>query len=193
MTRFFSRIALLLTLSLVAFAGTNQTTSKTLTLNGVSQLSITTTSLPSFFVGTPYSATLAATGGTAPYSWSITSGTLPNGLALNPSTGVISGTATALCAVNPCSLTITVTDNSSSVAQIKLQWNQSPTPGVQANSVYRGTKSGGPYTAIAKNLPATTTFTDNSTAHGTSLFYVVTAIANGLESAKSSEAVAVIP
>jgi hypothetical protein len=38
-----------------------------------------------------YTATLASTGGTAPQVWSISSGSLPSGLAINPSTGVISG------------------------------------------------------------------------------------------------------
>jgi Putative Ig domain len=40
--------------------------------------------------GTPYSASLAATGGNAPYQWSIPSGALPQGLSLDQS-GVISG------------------------------------------------------------------------------------------------------
>uniref|UniRef100_Q01UF3 Ig family protein n=1 Tax=Solibacter usitatus (strain Ellin6076) TaxID=234267 RepID=Q01UF3_SOLUE len=43
-------------------------------------------------VGTPYSATFAVTGGVAGYSFSVTSGSLPAGLTLNTSTGVISGT-----------------------------------------------------------------------------------------------------
>jgi large repetitive protein len=55
-------------------------------------LVITTTSLPAAAGGQPYSATLAATGGTTPYTWSLSSGSLPPGLTLNPSTGVISGT-----------------------------------------------------------------------------------------------------
>jgi len=33
-------------------------------------------------------------GGKAPYSWSLTAGTLPNGLALNAATGSITGTPT---------------------------------------------------------------------------------------------------
>jgi len=46
-------------------------------------------------VGAAYSATLQAAGGTAPYTWSIISGSLPAGLNLAASTGVISGTPTA--------------------------------------------------------------------------------------------------
>lgn len=51
--------------------------------------SITTTSLPTGTVGSAYSATLQATGGTPPYSW--TASTLPAGLHIS-STGKITGT-----------------------------------------------------------------------------------------------------
>jgi len=55
---------------------------------------ITPTSPPGGTVGTAYSHTLQRTGGTAPFIWSFT-GTLPTGLSLDPSTGVISGTPSA--------------------------------------------------------------------------------------------------
>jgi hypothetical protein len=45
-------------------------------------------------VGTAYSQTLAATGGTTPYSWSVSAGTLPAGLSLSAA-GVLSGTPTS--------------------------------------------------------------------------------------------------
>ena len=45
-------------------------------------LSITTTSLPNAVLNASYSSTLAAIGGTTPYSWTLASGTLPTGLAL---------------------------------------------------------------------------------------------------------------
>ncbi len=51
---------------------------------------ITTTSLPSGTVGSAYSQTLTATG-TAPITWSITSGSI-SPLVLNSSTGAITGT-----------------------------------------------------------------------------------------------------
>ena len=71
-------------------------------------LRITSTSLPSGQVGVAYTATLAASGGTTPYTWSLTAGSLPAGLALNAATGAISGTPTA--AVSSASLTFKVTD-----------------------------------------------------------------------------------
>ena len=54
-------------------------------------LAMTTAALPAATVGTPYTATLGATGGTAPYRFSLAAGSLPPGLTLNPATGAISG------------------------------------------------------------------------------------------------------
>src|SRR6476469_7360652 len=45
--------------------------------------------LPSATLESPYNATLAVTGGTAPYRFSSSGGTLPAGLALNAETGLI--------------------------------------------------------------------------------------------------------
>jgi hypothetical protein len=73
-------------------------------------LSMTTTSLPNGTVGTSYSQTLQSSGGTPPVSWSVTVGTLPAGLSLNSSTGVISGTPSA---AGTSSFTIQVADSSS--------------------------------------------------------------------------------
>jgi uncharacterized protein (TIGR03437 family) len=68
---------------------------KTLSITIVPALSITTVSLPNGVLGTAYSQTLTATGGTPPYSnWTIATGSLPPGLSLNSSSGLISGTPT---------------------------------------------------------------------------------------------------
>jgi len=73
---------------------------------GTTAVAITTTSLPSGSVGAAYSATLAASGGTAPYSWSVTSGALPAGLALAAATGVISGSPTGAVSASPIGFTL---------------------------------------------------------------------------------------
>ena len=58
-------------------------------------LSITSSSpLPGTTTSAPYSQTLAASGGTPNYTWSISGGALPTGLTLS-STGTLSGTSTA--------------------------------------------------------------------------------------------------
>src|ERR1700676_1428176 len=55
-------------------------------------LVVTTSSLPDGRLGTAYSQSLGATGGVPPYRWTVTGGSLPAGLMLNGSTGLISGT-----------------------------------------------------------------------------------------------------
>ena len=57
-------------------------------------LVITTTSLPNGIGNAAYSAILTASGGTAPYAWSVADGSLPPGITLS-SGGIISGTPTA--------------------------------------------------------------------------------------------------
>lgn len=59
-------------------------------------LVITTTSLPNAKRNKNYSRTLVATGGLAPYAWSVVSGALPTGLWLSASTGVVSGKPTTI-------------------------------------------------------------------------------------------------
>ena len=95
-------------------AGTGGGTSSAVNFTVVSLLKITTASLPGGSLGTAYSATLAATGGTPPYSWTIFSGSLPTGLTLNGATGVISGTPTA---AGSATFTIQVVDTTGALAR----------------------------------------------------------------------------
>ena len=71
-------------------------------------LGISTTSLPNAVVGSPYSFSLTAIGGSAPYIWTIPAGQLPAGLSFAPTSGTISGTPTSSGAYLP---NITVTDS----------------------------------------------------------------------------------
>uniref|UniRef100_Q01TD0 Ig family protein n=1 Tax=Solibacter usitatus (strain Ellin6076) TaxID=234267 RepID=Q01TD0_SOLUE len=114
----------------------SQSASVTLTLTIGTQLTITTTSLPNGAVGTPYSQTLAATGGIGTLSWQLTSGALPAGLTFNGSTGVISGTPTA--AVNATPLSFKATDTASQTATVNLVLTISPALTITTSSLPNG-------------------------------------------------------
>jgi hypothetical protein len=71
-------------------------------------LSISTGSLPTATVDVPYIEIITTNNyGTAPYAFSLASGSLPAGLTLDPGTGTISGTPTA---AGLCNFSITVKD-----------------------------------------------------------------------------------
>ena len=76
----------------------------------VAPLGIETTSLPEGTVGTGYYAGLAAIGGTPPYTWAVSAGSLPAGLSLDSTTGAVYGTPTT---VGTSTFTLTATDQSS--------------------------------------------------------------------------------
>jgi hypothetical protein len=78
-------------------------------------LALSTTSLAPATIGTPYTQTIAATGGVAPYNWSATG--LPADLTINQATGTISGTPTA---AGTSQVTITVTDDAGQVKSAQI-------------------------------------------------------------------------
>jgi len=94
--------------------------SKPYTLLVNSLPSITTTTLLNGQYDTPYTPlTLSSSGGTAPYTWSLgTGGVLPSGMALAPSTGILSGTPAQ---AGVWSVPISVTDANSMTANTTLQ------------------------------------------------------------------------
>jgi hypothetical protein len=71
-------------------------------------ITILPATLPNASVGAPYApVNLTATGGTAPYTFSVINGALPNGLTLTP-TGTISGVPTS---TGNFTFTVRATDN----------------------------------------------------------------------------------
>lgn len=66
--------------------------------------------LPAGTVGTEYNYTLTAAGGVPPYTYGVNSGTLPTGLSLNASSGLISGIPTVTVSMD--AVTFSVTDSS---------------------------------------------------------------------------------
>jgi hypothetical protein len=90
----------------------------TIQINGAT-LTITSASLPDGVVSAQYSQTLAASGGLAPYSWSIVSTGAPDGFSLDAS-GALTGTASTAGAFT---FTVQVTDQDNNVARQTLTLN----------------------------------------------------------------------
>lgn len=89
-----------------------QTASQQFVLQVTSLVEITTTLLPEITAGSAYDAPIAAVGGTTPYHWSISSGTLPKGISLGSSTGDFTGTTSQ---TGQFSFSVKLTDSSSPV------------------------------------------------------------------------------
>jgi hypothetical protein len=68
---------------------------------------------PSGGVGISYTTSLVASGGVTPYAWSIVAGSLPAGLSISPTTGLISGIPTAQGTSN---FTVQVEDSTNATA-----------------------------------------------------------------------------
>jgi hypothetical protein len=86
---------------------TGQSIEQSIAVNLPSGLAILTISLPQSDINVSYGQTLAATGGTQPYSWSMSAGSLPPGLSLASATGIISGSPSAIGTYN---FTVKITD-----------------------------------------------------------------------------------
>ena len=72
--------------------------------------------LPAAVINVPYSATLTSAGGMGPFTWAMSSGTLPPGLTLSPA-GVISGTPTVL---GTTTFKVQVTDSQTPIAAVDI-------------------------------------------------------------------------
>ncbi len=122
----------------------------------VSSLKITTASLPAGTVGTAYSKTLAASGGSPAYTWTVITGTLPTGLTLSTA-GVLSGTPTANGTFN---FTVQVQDATTATATQAYAVTINATPVIQQSSPLTpqgniGTAYSQQFTATGGTLPLT--------------------------------------
>ncbi|MBB5766024.1 outer membrane autotransporter protein [Xanthomonas arboricola] len=146
-------------------------------------LTLPASTLPAGTAGQAYAATISpATGGTAPYSYALTAGTLPNGMVLDAATGALSGTPTLS---GNFAFTLTASDSTPSpaaqasrnytltIAAATLVPGQPTLPPAVRGRPYSQvlTASGGvaPYTYSVANgrLPAGLTLSGNGTLSGT--------------------------
>ncbi|MFN7562541.1 MAG: beta strand repeat-containing protein, partial [Prosthecobacter sp.] len=131
-------------------------------------------------VGTAYTQTTTASGGATPYTYAVTTGTLPGGLTLNASTGVISGTPNVEIS---STVTITATDANGcpgtrsytlAMSCPPITVNPASVPVGLVGSAYTSTTfsaTGGTapyqYTVVAGTLPAGLTLTTAGVLSGT--------------------------
>jgi hypothetical protein len=113
------------TVTLTDASGASTTKQFTITVCG--SLSITTTSLaPAYSGETDYSQLLEGTGGTRPYAWSISAGTLPSGLTLDPATGLISGSIEKSATSETFTVTLTDANGAVTTRQFTITVNNRP-------------------------------------------------------------------
>ena len=81
-----------ITIMATSVADKSASASSDVTVSPAVKLSMQTPKLPEGTVGTPYSGSLAVSGGVAPYSYQIAGGAMPEGFYLDHTSGLISGT-----------------------------------------------------------------------------------------------------
>lgn len=124
--------------------GTVASQALSITINPPPPLSVATRSLSTGTVGVSYGQTLQAASGKAPYTWAITAGSLPAGLALNAGTGLISGIPST---AGTASFTVQVTDSTTPAPQtasadLSITINPSTTNNAELNGNYAFLVSG---------------------------------------------------
>jgi len=118
-------------------------------------LLITTTSLPSGTTGQPYQQQLLASGGEPPYLWTVSTGSLPDGLTLS-TTGVISGIPTQQGNFN---FTVQISDTQSHMAQKNLSISVSTGGLVVLTTQLPQGAQGAPYSATLEAAGGTPPYT----------------------------------
>ena len=171
-------------------------------------ISITTTTLPNGTVKSPYSATIATTGGCSPATWAITSGTLPAGIkvtAINkPISLSLKGTPTKAasypftvkvtgCGKGTSTKSYTVKTQATPNHVVTLNWQASKSDNVAGYNIYRS-PDGSTWRKVNVSLIASTIYSDSTVSNGSTYYYAATTEdINRHESTKSTSVKVTIP
>ncbi len=126
-------------------------------------ISLNPTLLPNGTVGAPYNQTFTPSGGTPPFVFSVTAGTLPPGMTLNATTGELTGAPTTSGIFN---LTIAATDANNCIGTQSYSVTINPAPTATSTNTPTDTPTSTP-TDTPTNTPTdtpTSTPTDTPTA-----------------------------
>jgi hypothetical protein len=165
--------------------GQYQTKLETITNTGGSTLTLTRAAA----VGNGFSYS----GLTLPYN-------LPGGASVTfnvqfapTSAGTFAGNLAAISGASDSAAIVALSGTSVVQHSVGLTWDPS-TSQVSGYNVYRGTKSGGPYSKINGTLDSNTSYTDSTVGAGNTYYYVTTAVdGGGDESTYSNQVQATIP
>jgi hypothetical protein len=138
---------------------------KRIVVDYITPLVVLTDTLPQVITNTAYSTILAAFGGTAPYTWTVSNGSLPTGLILNASTGVLSGNTSVTAYSQTVTFTVTDARGVSASVALLLAINNAlaiatttlplVSPGANYQFQLQGTGGTAPYTwALGNGSPA---------------------------------------
>jgi hypothetical protein len=132
----------LFTVTVSNAAGSATSTAAMLNVNGVtSTLKITTAQLPAGTLASHYTFALTATGGAPSYTWSLSSGVLPNGITMN-SAGNISGSPT-VAGTSPFTVVVKDSTGASASANLSINVVTAAPPTVSVNSPANGSTVSG--------------------------------------------------
>jgi hypothetical protein len=196
------------TVSAKGCGGLISTVSYKLVIQSSGGITIGTTKLPNGTVNTAYSAAIQVSGGCTPYSWAISSGSLPPGVTAKTSSTTtslnLSGTPTKAlsdaftvsatgCGGGIAKASYTVVIQSGAIHVVNLQWKPSTSTNVAGYNVYRS-PDGVSWKKQNVSLIASTLYSDSSVSNSSTYYYAASAVnINGSESSKSSSIKVSVP
>jgi hypothetical protein len=171
-------------------------------------VAITTTTVPNGTVATSFSATINASGGCAPYTWSVVSGSLPPGVSGKASSNTrsfqlsghptITGMYSFSIKVIGCGGHISTASYKSVIQAtanhvVNLSWSPPGSRNITGYNMYRSS-DGTTWKRVNVSLIASTTYSDSTVSNGNTYYYAATAVnVQGAESGMSAAVTALIP